>query len=135
MLQQMLRSPQQEARPLRPAQGGGMDATSGANAVAPGAPSVSIQREGTSVVDRVGRLARSGDAQQWEFVFEADGQALSDPPVIILPNLKLMAMEDAVGGSRRDLRFRVTGDLTEYRGRNYLLLRKVLVMPEAEGRF
>jgi hypothetical protein len=46
-----------------------------------------------------------------------------------------MTMEDAVKSTNRDLRFRVTGMLTEYRGRNYLLLEKVLVPPEGNAQF
>ena len=67
-----------------------------------------------------------------EFTFESDGKTLQDPPLIILPNLKLMAMERASEALRdRDVRFRVTGMLTEYKGRNYVLLDKVVVVPES----
>ena len=46
-----------------------------------------------------------------------------------------MAMEDAVQGANRDLRFRATGMVTEYRGRNYILLEKVVVVPEATQQY
>lgn len=132
VLNQMLRSsPAGAARPLRPVQDPpAIDRTSGAGAVAPGAASLPVLREGTFLIDRVGRLSPSADGHSVEFVFESDGQALRDPPVIILPNLKLMAMETAARASNRDLKFRVTGMVTEYNGRNYLLLEKVLVVPE-----
>ncbi|MGH7214409.1 MAG: hypothetical protein ACREIT_06570, partial [Tepidisphaeraceae bacterium] len=94
-----------------------------------------VMREGTFLVDRTGRLTRSADGQQMEFTFDADGKSLRDPPVIILPNLKLMAMEDAVSGSSRDLRFRITGVVTEYRGRNYVMLEKVVVVPDVTQQF
>jgi hypothetical protein len=45
-----------------------------------------------------------------------------------LPNLKLMIMEDVARGNTREPRFRVSGVVTEYRGRNYLLLEKVYVL-------
>jgi hypothetical protein len=111
------------------------DATSGAAAVAPGAPAVTVLREGTYLIDRTGRLTHSADGQQAEFTFDADSQTLRDPPVIILPNLKLMQMESAVGGSNRDLRFRITGMVTEYRSRNYILLEKVVVVPDVTQQF
>ncbi len=111
------------------------DRTSGKGAVKPGAPIVSVLREGTFLVDRVGRLTRSLDGTHAEFTFEADGQALQDPPVVIVPNLKLMAMEDAAENAKRDLRFRVSGMVTEYRGRNYVLLEKVIVVPEATQQY
>ncbi|HET6251823.1 MAG TPA: hypothetical protein VFE47_29330 [Tepidisphaeraceae bacterium] len=107
----------------------------GSKAVAPKTPTVALHREGTFIFDRVGRLTHNGDGTQAEFTFEADGKTLRDPPVVILPNLKLMTMEDAVKSTNRDLRFRVTGMLTEYRGRNYLLLEKVLVPPEGNAQF
>ncbi len=91
--------------------------------------------EGTFIFDRVGRLTHNADGTQAEFTFESDGKAMKDPPVIILPNLKLMTMEDVVKATNRDLRFRVTGMLTEYRGHNYLLLEKVLVPPETTQQF
>jgi hypothetical protein len=111
------------------------DATSGKHAVAPGAPQVNVLREGSFIVDRTGRLTRSADGQRMEFTFDSDGRAMRDPPLIILPNLKLMAMEDAVSTSSRDLHFRVTGVVTEYRGRNYVLLEKVVVVPDVTQQF
>ncbi len=132
MLDQMLRpSGQPSAKPLRPVTDApAVDRTTGSAAVAPGADAIALQREGTFLIDRVGRIARAADGQTVEFMFDSDGTALQDPPVIVLPNLKLMAIESAMKSSSRDLRFRITGMLTEYNGRNYVLLDKVLVMPE-----
>ena len=138
MLDQLLRPSPETPKPVQPSTNvpsGGADATSGKNAVAPGAPVVSVMREGTDVVNRTGRLTRSADGQQWEFTFESDGRTMLDPPVIILPNLNLMKMETAVAGMNRDLRFRITGEVTEYRGRNYILLRKWIVVSDAEKQF
>jgi hypothetical protein len=132
VLSDMLRpTGQTNARPLQPAGGApAVDATSGTGAIAPGAPQLNVMREGSYIVDRVGRLTKSSEGQGWEFMFEADGQALKDPPVVVLPNLKLMLMEDQLKETRRDLKFRVTGMVTEYRGRNYVLLEKVVVVSE-----
>ena len=133
MLNQMLRpSAGPVARPLQPiTQAPAIDATSGSAAIAPSAPSVQVLREGTFIVDRTGRLSRGADGQTWELTFESDGRAMRDPPLIVLPNLKLMAMENATKAQSRDLRFRVTGMVTEYGGRNYILLEKVVVVPDA----
>ncbi len=136
MLDQLLK-PTGDAPPAQPAtdvQSGGIDATSGA-AVAPDAPTVTVMREGTDIVNRVGRLTRSADGQQWEFTFESDGRTMLDPPLIVLPNLTLMRMESAITGTSRDLRFRITGEVTEYRGRNYILLRKQMVVSDAVKQF
>ena len=94
-----------------------------------------LKREGDYVNDRMGRLTKSADGQTMEFTFESDGRTMQDPPVIILPNLKLMSMEDAVNSGNRDLRFRVTGQVTEYKGRNYILLEKVSVVQEKAQQF
>ena len=53
--------------------------------------------------------------------------------MIILPNMRLTMMENAIAQQNRDLKFRVTGMVTEYHGRNYILLEKVSVMtPDAQ---
>src|SRR5439155_10711531 len=122
VLDQMLRPSGANARPLQPLPDvTPADRTTGASAVAPGAQQLNVVREGTFIVDRTGRLTKTADGQQYEFTFDADGRTMKDPPVVILPNLKLMAMENAVSGSNRDLHFRITGMVTEYRGRNYVL--------------
>ena len=138
MLDQLLKPGSDVAKPIQPTtnvQTGGVDATSGAGAVAPGAPVVTLMREGTDIVNRTGRLTRGADGQHWEFTFESDGRSMLDPPVIVLPNLTLMQMESALASAQRDLRFRVTGEITEYKGRNYILLRKRMVMSDAEKQF
>jgi hypothetical protein len=122
-------------RPLPPTTAPARDATSGGAAVAPGAANLTVLREGTFLVDRTGRLTRAADGQTWEFTFESDGRTMRDPPVLILPNLKLMQMEQAAKGSSREVRFRITGMVTEYNGRNYVLLEKVLVVPEITQQF
>jgi hypothetical protein len=133
---QLLAPPADDARQLPPATAGPMtDATSGRGAVAPASPTINTLREGTFIVNRVGRLKRSADGQQQEFAFDADGKTMRDAPVVILPNLKLMQMENAVTASSRDLRFRVSGVVTEYKGRNYVLLDKVVVVPDVDQQF
>lgn len=143
MLDEMLKpapgtaaTPGAVARPLpNPSDPPAADRTSGAGAVKPGAPVVTVLREGTFVVDRTGRLVRSADGSMAEIVFEADGRAMRDPPMVIVPNLKLMAMENAAASATRDLRFRISGMVTEYRGRNYILLEKVVVVPDPVQQF
>jgi len=136
MLSKMLKPTNNaESKPLQPAVIGAPEATSGTGAVAPGAPQLIVMREGSFVVDRMGRLTPSADGRLQEFTFEADGKALQDPPVVVLPNLNLMKMEDAVQAMRRDLKFRITGSVTEYRGRNYVLVEKVVVVPEITQQF
>lgn len=131
LLNQMLKPNEAAARPLTPTpEADPRDVTSGRNATAPDAPSMPLLREGTFIVDRTGRLARSQDTNGFEFVFDSDGRTLRDPPMLILANSALQRMEDAVRSANRDLRFRVTGAVTEYRGRNSILIEKAVVIPD-----
>ena len=129
--------PQGQEQDLRYNKPPAADKTSGDAAVKPHAPVVTVMREGTPLVNRLGRLTLTSgpDGSHAEFTFDADGQALRDPPMILLPSLKLMAMEDQVRAVGRDLRFRVSGMVTEYRGRNYLLLEKVTVVQDITQQF
>jgi len=129
VLNQMLRAPDAdksaELQPqLPPAASSAATAASGNSAAG------AILREGTDIIDRVGRLQKTADGQQTQFVFDSDGRTLQDAPMTILPNLKLMSMENAVSEASHDLRFRITGTVTEYRGHNYILLEKVVVVQD-----
>ena len=97
-------------------------------AVAPDASPGRLLREGTFLVDRVGHV-RETDAGDLEFVFAADNAAAAaaDPPMQLVPNLNLMAIDSQPRG-REGRRYRVTGRVTEYRGRNYLILEKVVFL-------
>ena len=52
-----------------------------------------------------------------------------DPRPVVLAGASV-SMEQAVKSSNRDLKFRITGMVTEYNARNYVLLEKVVVVPE-----
>jgi hypothetical protein len=133
MLRQMLQPQGQAAQPLKPIPDlpPETDATSGTNAVMPNATTQPVMREGTLLLDRVGRLTPSADGKSSELTLEADGMLLSDPPLILLPNRRLMQLEDQVQATSSDPRVRVSGEITEYRGRNYLLLQRWTVIPDA----
>jgi hypothetical protein len=136
LLDSLLKPTTDAGKPLQPIQEGPVpDTTTGKNAVAPMAPELNLIREGQYIFDRTGRLTHGANGQDPELTFDADGKALKDPPMLILPNLNRMQMEKAVLGSSRDLRFKVTGLVTEYNGRNYILLQKVVVVPEIIQQF
>jgi hypothetical protein len=135
LMNSMLKPPTDSGRVLQPLPDPPkVDAATG-RVVAPSPPQPTLIREGSYLVDRVGRLNKTSDGQQWEVTFEADGRTMKDPPMLILPNLKLAAMEQAVTAASRDVRFRITGMVTEYKGKNYLLLEKVLAIPEQTQQF
>ncbi len=126
-LRQMLQPATQSAQPLKPLPDEPIpsDTTGGGgNAPASTQPSQPLMREGSLVLDRVGRLTRSSDGRWWEFTLDSDGRAMTEPPMVLLPNRKLSQLEDLMLNSYRDLRLRVSGEVTEYRGRNYLLLNR-----------
>jgi hypothetical protein len=137
LLQQMLRPANGPVlQPLQPILNPPVvDQTTGQMVVPNSTLPQNLKREGDFINDRLGRLTKGSDGQTMEFTFESDGRTMQDPPVIILPNLKLMSMEDAVNSSNKDMRFRITGQLTEYKGRNYILLDKVSVVQDAAQQF
>ena len=59
-----------------------------------------------------------------------EGHYLADPPIKLMPNRWLEKMESDVAASHETVVFRVSGEVTAYRGQNFLLLRKVLIERE-----
>ncbi len=96
------------------------------NAVA--APAAKLLPDGYRLVDRPGRLARQEDF--WVFSFEDRGQGAPELPIRLLPNRMLEDMEDISAGGTRPIVFIVSGEVTEYRGLNYLLIEKLLTRPD-----
>ncbi len=86
------------------------------------APGQKLLLEGTMLVERAGRLVRDGEKSMFEFVSEAGDEHLHS--MELLPSQLLEAMENEAeqGGET----FIVSGEVTRYRGRNYLRLVKVL---------
>lgn len=81
-------------------------------------------KDGSLVVDRVGRLIFDPQGGRFQFTFEADGTALAEPPIIIHPNLLLEEMEKSAG---TNIKYRITGQVSKYRDKHYILMRKVLI--------
>lgn len=129
MLRQMLQPQGETAEPLRPSDRvpTGAEAESQDVPTATGRPLV---REGTPLLDRVGRLTLSADGKSFQVAFESDGRGLTEPPMILLPNRHLMQLENRVRTSYRDLKISVSGEVTEYRGKNYLLLSRWGIVQE-----
>ena len=133
MLTQLLRPTTQAAKPLQPiADGGGgvVNRMTGAGALPAGAPQMNVLSEGTVLVDRVGRIARTTDGQHWELTLDSDGRVMKDPPMLVLPNRILTAMQMAVIGQSADIKFRISGEVTEYDNRNYILIQKAAQIAE-----
>jgi hypothetical protein len=124
MLRQMLQPANQGSAPLKPVpnEPPPVDATSGTAAVAPRASTQPTQPDGSPFYDRVGRITRTADGKFLEFTLDSDSGPMTDPPMYLLPNHELQMLEDLVNNSYTDMKVRVSGEITEYRGRNYLLI-------------
>jgi len=86
---------------------------------------------GAMLVNRVGRLIKDENSAWWRFHFSSEKDVLYEAPMRVLPNRLLEAMETILQDSERTrVRFRVTGEITTYRGRRYLLIRRMLVKRE-----
>lgn len=94
---------------------------SAAPSVAPGAGRQTPRADrGDMIIDRLGWIVPSHAQPGWfEFRFVSDN-TLADCPLLILPSLLLQRNESAVG------KMRMSGEIVRYRGRTYLLPRKLL---------
>jgi len=88
---------------------------------APGQPRPELRREGELVVNRRGRLTRSGDGVHSMFVFESDSRDNPEPPMMLMPCQLLQNMEDLVADRGDRIVFIITGQVFTYRGANYML--------------
>ena len=81
--------------------------------------------DGAPLSDRAGRLSREGD--DWLFVFESDSPDNPQPPMKLLRNTMLERMVRQTQASQSPPSFVVSGEVTEYFGENFLLVRMALL--------
>lgn len=80
-----------------------------------------LVREGTFIASARGQAIK-GKSGRWFMVFDPDAQDRVFPPMILLPNLNLAAVERSVERNPPGTRMAVTGVTTVYQNHNYLLL-------------
>jgi hypothetical protein len=97
-------------------------------ASAPNEPKAIRRREGDYIERKTGRLVRDDKTGSYLFAFDSDGKQMYDPPINLLPCLKLMSMEESSEKGARTIKFKISGEVTEFHGQNYLLLRDVLIV-------
>ena len=119
----------QPVQPLLPSEPGrpvkGVVSTRPANPVAAEQERQDLLPDGYPV-KRTGRLVYDGT--WWTLATEGTGQTIEpEKPMRILPNRLLETMEATSVGGTRPMLFSVTGQVTEYRGTNYLLVLNVLI--------
>ena len=81
----------------------------------------SLLPDGSPLVERPGRLVSSPDG--WVFAFEADRPDYPEPPMALLLNMNTQLMVEASAQGATGLVFLVSGEVTSFSGRNYLLPR------------
>ncbi len=86
-----------------------------------------LLREGTYIWNQNGRLAFDPITREWTFVFTAPNLQRHAPSIMLLPchYLQIMLTDQKTKGT--NINFRISGQVTCYRGRNYLLLTYVQV--------
>ncbi|MBS3821140.1 MAG: hypothetical protein GVY16_08090 [Planctomycetes bacterium] len=102
-------------------------ASEAAESVSPAEPEPLPAGERDLVADRTVRIVRSEDGRWYEVRFVGDN-TLREPPMRVLPNKLLsraIGLMQAPGAAAR--KFRVTGEVFRYKGRRYVLLRRLLV--------
>lgn len=88
---------------------------------APGQAQAKLLEEGAFIVQRTGRIVRSGDGAHALFVFDADGSAAPEPPMILQACKLLEEVEATLYEYGDHLPLVITGQVQTYRGANYLL--------------
>lgn len=115
-----------DERPLAPATGGGPSLPQSAPASAPG-PRPLSERQG--VVDRRAVMVRDPERRAWVVRFASPDGGQEEPSSMpVLPSGWLASMEEEV--ARYDpqvVQFRVSGEITRYRGRNFLMVRSAAI--------
>jgi hypothetical protein len=91
--------------------------------IAPQTPVVAPLPQGNIITLRVGRLVRDAKSGTELIVFDADGKLLQDPPMGVIPCKLLEIVEDATDNGSKPLKFVISGEVTTYRGKNYLYLK------------
>lgn len=125
MLENLLHTPPAGATTVRPPTSGSPVVTPVVPGVAPNQPEVKRITEGQFLWNRVGRLVKDEKNGEWLFAFEADGEQLKDPPMVIVPSRMLQAMEEATDNGTKSLRFKISGQVLEYRGSNHIWIQRL----------
>ena len=83
------------------------------------------------IIDRRGRLERDEATGRWRLAFAPADDRAALPPMEVLPGPFLAEMESIVTQMNpRPVTFHVTAEITRYRGRAYVMIRKALAEHE-----
>lgn len=87
-----------------------------------GGSTAKLRREGEFIVNRTARLVRAANGSQVTIVFESENKSSPESPLIVLPSQTLENLEDVLQERGDNTPFVASGEVTTYRGANYILL-------------
>lgn len=91
-------------------------------------PDDNLRRDGDYMTNVSGRITQEGD--WWYFKFLSDSATLEKAPIRLLPNQQLERIVREQKATSEQILFVVSGEMTLFDNRNYLLLRKALRRPD-----
>lgn len=114
------------AEPLRPQAPGTSLEPRTPSEESQGAAGLRRMPDGSMLVDRSGRLVREGMWWTITFVGDNNPNETPDPPMKLLPNQMLERAVRETQEGTRSVEFIVSGEVTDFMGENFLLLRKLM---------
>lgn len=99
----------------------------------PAAPNVPVAAplpQGNVISLRIARLVKDAKTGAELIAFDADGKLMADPPMGVISCKYLAVMEDTTEYGAKPGKFYVSGEVTTYRGKNYLYLKFVKVVAD-----
>ncbi|MFN0131686.1 MAG: hypothetical protein ACKVW3_04010 [Phycisphaerales bacterium] len=87
--------------------------------------------EGRTVVRRKGRMVRAADGG-WMFSMDSTPDAKADAPLVLLPCANLQRLDAWAGGVGDAATVEITGRVTTYNERNFLLITMFRMLPTSE---
>jgi hypothetical protein len=82
--------------------------------------------DGYYLRDRTGRAVRDGEWWVFHFISDNHPDRMPDPPMKLLPNQLLERLVRETQAGAVNYEFIVSGEVTDFLGENYLLLRKLM---------
>jgi hypothetical protein len=128
VLQGLLNDRQPSEQRINGTQPAGTNVVQQRDAVAPNEPAATRLAEGQTIYRRVGRLVKDDKTGSSLFVFDSDGKEMHDPPMGLVPCRLLAMMEDMSEYGAKAVKFRLSGEVTQYRGKNFVFPRNVSVV-------
>ncbi len=94
----------------------------------PGAGTARKWKDNQVILDREGRIQLNVQSGQFLFLFDSDSKFLEMPPVVLMPCRQLEQMENIAANALYPLRFRISGTVVKFQGKDYLLLEKTMAL-------